>query len=111
MILTGRPKAFAKSNWTHPCPRLSASETGRLSRTRPGIADRDRVVPPVLGQLRTADSICRGVSVGPDGNFRGSVSPLTRALTLFPPMSMTSTFIQPRTSPRGRLLPVLGPVS
>ena len=43
--------------------------------------------------FKTADTICLGVKVGPEGNFRGSVWPLTRALTLFPPMSMTSTFM------------------
>src|SRR5262245_27708721 len=34
-----------------------------------------------------------GVSVGPESNFRGSVSPVARILTWVPPTSITSTFM------------------
>src|SRR5262249_40656986 len=41
----------------------------------------------------TRDTICLGVSVGPDGNDRASVCPVTRNFTELPPTSMTSTLL------------------
>src|SRR5215469_7590733 len=42
----------------------------------------------------TPATICIGVIVGPDGNFRRSVCPVARIFTLVPPMSMANTFIE-----------------
>ncbi len=46
----------------------------------------------------TPATIRRGVSLGPEGNFRGSAWPVASIFTLVPPMSITSTFT-PDSSP------------
>src|SRR5262247_1400021 len=51
----------------------------------------------------TPATIRLGVSAGPEENFRGSRCPVTRIFTLFPPISITSTFM----SYSSRLLPHL----
>src|SRR5215831_15866948 len=38
-------------------------------------------------------TICSAVRVGPEANFRGSLCPVARSLTLVPPTSTTSTFM------------------
>ena len=58
----------AKSNPTHPRPRLCGSAIGRPWSTGAGIADRHHVVLPVSGELLDAGDHLLGVSVGPDGN-------------------------------------------
>src|SRR5262245_17340849 len=49
----------------------------------------------------TPATIRLGVSAGPEENLRGSRCPVTRIFTLFPPISITSTFM----SYSSRLLP------
>src|SRR5208337_2148086 len=91
---TGRLNARLKLNPTQPLPRLRGSATGRLRSTGPGkpIETASYFHPPAI--FLTPDTICLAVNVGPDSNFRGSRSPLTRTLTCVPPTSMTSTFIK-----------------
>src|SRR5215469_4259917 len=47
----------------------------------------------------TPATICLAVNLGPDANFRGSLSPVTRTLTCVPPTSITRTFIKPSRRP------------
>src|SRR5262249_22104212 len=63
----------------------------------------------------TPTTICSAVSVGPEGNLRGSSCPVARILTVVPPTSTTSTFmatpslkhtlVSPRRMPRGAQRP------
>jgi hypothetical protein len=46
----------------------------------------------------TPATICFGVSVGPDGNFRISSRSLTMVFTLEPPMSIIKTFMPARSA-------------
>src|SRR5215467_5968566 len=89
---TGRRNAAAKSNPTQPRPRLCGSAIGQPCRTGPGYPiDTTSYVQPRASFL-TADTICLGVNVGPDGNERSSVWPVARILTEVPPTSTTNTF-------------------
>src|SRR5215471_7989461 len=47
-----------------------------------------------LASSRTRVTICDGVSSGPEGNFRGALSPVARILTFVPPMSIDNTFMR-----------------
>src|SRR5215467_4676795 len=89
---TGRPNAAAKSNPTHPRPRLCGSAIGQPCRTGPGYPiDTTSYVQP-RASFFTPDTICLGVNVGPDGNERSSFCPVARILTEVPPTSTTNTF-------------------
>src|ERR1700720_3187834 len=89
---TGRPNAAAKSNPTHPRPRLYGSAIGQPCKTGPGYPiDTTSYVQP-RASFSTPDTICLGVNVGPDGNERSSVCPVAMILTEVPPTSTTNTF-------------------
>src|SRR3984893_6428550 len=89
---TGRPNAAAKSNPTHPRPRLYGSAIGQPCKTGPGYPiDTTSYVQP-RASFSTPDTICLGVNVGPDGNERSSFCPVARILTEVPPTSTTNTF-------------------
>src|SRR5215510_10109548 len=89
---TGRPNAAAKSNPTHPRPRLYGSAIGQPCRTGPGYPIDTRSYVQPRASFFTPDTICLGVNVGPDGNERSSFCPLARILTEVPPTSTTNTF-------------------
>src|ERR1700730_4455967 len=89
---TGRPNAAAKSNPTHPRPRLYGSAIGQPCKTGPAYPiDTTSYVQP-RASFSTPDTICLGVNVGPDGNERSSVCPVAMILTEVPPTSTTNTF-------------------
>src|SRR6266446_1165614 len=92
MTFTGQPNAAAKSNPTHPRPRLRGSATGRPWRTGPGYPIDTTSYFQSPASFLTSDTIRLGVSVGPDANARRSCCPVARIFTEVPPTSTTSTF-------------------
>src|SRR5262245_18162153 len=85
---TGQPNAAAKSNPTHPAPRLPGSPSGPALPTSPGNPIETAEYDQSRAALRVCSTISEGVSRGLDAILRGSVSPLTRHLILVPPMSI-----------------------
>src|SRR5262245_23808497 len=106
---TGRPNAAAKSNPTHPRPRLYGSAIGQPCRTGPGYPIDTRSYVQPRASFFTPDTICLGVNVGPDGNQRSSFCPLVRILTEVPPTSTTNIFLPEDVfaTPTRRCRPVL----
>src|SRR5271169_1783254 len=95
---TGQPNAAVKLKPTQPPPRLRGSATGRFRKTGPGkpIETASYFQSPTTSF--TPSTICLAVRVGPEANFRGSRSPVTRTFTCVPPTSTTKTFMQPLSS-------------
>lgn len=91
MTFTGRPSTAAKSNPTHPRPRLCGSAIGRPRRTGPGKPIDTTSYLQSRASFFTPETMRLGVNVGPDGNDRCSFCPVARILTEVPPTSMTST--------------------
>src|SRR5262249_20609314 len=92
MSLTGRPNAAAKSNPTHPRPRLCGSAIGQPCRTGPGypMDTTSYVQPPA--SFFTPDTICIGGNVRPDGNERSSFCPVAMILAEVPRTAPTTSF-------------------
>src|ERR1700751_1341381 len=81
MILIGQPKADSKSKPIHPAARLCGSEIGRFCTTTPGYPIETAEYFQSPANRFTPETICCGVMVGPEGNFRGVSCPVTRIFT------------------------------
>jgi hypothetical protein len=92
MTFVGRPKAFSKSNPTHPPPRFTGSRVTRSPRT--GAGTPIETFPYVQSSVdrTTPSTISKVVSFGPDAKRLRSLSlPESRNLTFDPPTSTAST--------------------
>src|SRR5262249_3386479 len=90
---TGAPKAALKSKPTQPGPRFGGFAIRCPSSTGPGTPKEITSYCQSAASFFTPATIFSGVRPRPDGNFNGCLWPLASILTLFPPTSITSTFI------------------
>src|SRR4051794_12738680 len=88
-ILTGQPKAAAKSYPTQPFPRFPGSANGPARPVTPGNPMDTPSKRHPLARCFAVVTSFRGVRSLPDGNLRGSVSPEASSFTLVPPTSRT----------------------
>src|SRR5262245_12960677 len=86
-ILTGRPKAAAKSKPTQPGPRLPGSERGPFGPTSAGQPTEIASYSQSRASPRTVSTRRAGVKSRPVGDLRGSVCPDARILIFVPPIS------------------------
>src|SRR5215470_6130827 len=94
--LTGQAKSLLKLKPTHPFPKLGGvvPQLVDFLSTGPGKPMETVSYFQSAAIFFTPATICPAVSVGPEANLRGSLSPLTRILTCVPPTSITKTFMK-----------------